>query len=123
MNAFSVDVEEYFQVSAFAPHIPRADWEGWPSRVEEGTERILALLEEAAGSGGRPSVRRCPFCLGNLVRMGFGESPFIIIDRCGEHGLWLDKKELKKVVRSSRAQAAAMGLIRHFREEEDDEDE
>ncbi len=26
INALTIDVEDYFQVSAFAPHIPRSDW-------------------------------------------------------------------------------------------------
>ena len=31
LNAMTVDVEDYFQVSAFADHIPRQDWERLPS--------------------------------------------------------------------------------------------
>jgi hypothetical protein len=27
-NAMTIDVEDYFQVSAFAPHIPRESWNG-----------------------------------------------------------------------------------------------
>src|SRR5450830_587773 len=44
-NALSIDVEDYFQVSAFAPHIARADWPAMPCRVEANIERILLLLE------------------------------------------------------------------------------
>ena len=43
-NALTVDVEDYFQVSAFAPHIARADWPRLECRVEANIERILALL-------------------------------------------------------------------------------
>ena len=43
-NALSVDVEEYFQVSAFEARIERADWETWPSRVELATDRLLELF-------------------------------------------------------------------------------
>ena len=32
---FTVDVEEYFQVSAFEPHVARADWDRLESRVAE----------------------------------------------------------------------------------------
>ena len=46
VNALSVDVEDYFQVSAFAEHIPRASWDTQPCRVEANIERILALLDE-----------------------------------------------------------------------------
>lgn len=44
-NALTVDVEDYFQVSAFAPHIARADWPRLECRVEANIERILLLLE------------------------------------------------------------------------------
>ncbi len=47
VNALSVDVEDYFQVSAFEPHIPRSDWDRWPQRVQANTERVLALFDEA----------------------------------------------------------------------------
>jgi polysaccharide deacetylase family protein (PEP-CTERM system associated) len=45
-NALTVDVEDYFQVSAFAPHIPRTDWDRRECRVERNVERILDLLDE-----------------------------------------------------------------------------
>ncbi len=44
-NVFSVDVEDYFQVEAFAGTIDRATWESRPLRVEANTERVLALLD------------------------------------------------------------------------------
>lgn len=44
-NAMSVDLEDYFQVSAFEHHISREDWDSIPSRVERNTERILALFD------------------------------------------------------------------------------
>jgi polysaccharide deacetylase family protein (PEP-CTERM system associated) len=46
-NALTVDVEDYFQVSALSPYIQRADWERMPCRVERNVERILELLEES----------------------------------------------------------------------------
>ncbi len=45
--AFTVDVEEYFQVAAFADVIPRSDWGRWPSRVEGGLAVLAALLDAA----------------------------------------------------------------------------
>lgn len=47
VNAFTVDVEDYFQVQAFAEAISPGDWDAWPCRVEASTERFLAMLEEA----------------------------------------------------------------------------
>ncbi len=46
VNAMTVDVEDYFQVSAFASHVSRDAWEGTPSRVEANVDRILALFAE-----------------------------------------------------------------------------
>ncbi|HUA78203.1 MAG TPA: XrtA system polysaccharide deacetylase [Acetobacteraceae bacterium] len=46
INAMTVDVEDYFQVQAFADTIPRAAWETIPRRVEANTERILARFAE-----------------------------------------------------------------------------
>ena len=40
-NALTIDVEDYFQVSAFAAHIDRAGWDGRECRVERNVERIL----------------------------------------------------------------------------------
>jgi polysaccharide deacetylase family protein (PEP-CTERM system associated) len=45
-NALTIDVEDYFQVSAFAPHIPRKEWATRECRVERNVDRILALLDE-----------------------------------------------------------------------------
>jgi polysaccharide deacetylase family protein (PEP-CTERM system associated) len=45
-NAMTVDVEDYFQVSAFERHIPRERWESLPCRVERNVDRILGLFAE-----------------------------------------------------------------------------
>jgi len=45
VNAMTVDVEDYFQVSAFEQHIPREQWQSLPCRIEANVERILALFE------------------------------------------------------------------------------
>lgn len=43
-NALTIDVEDYFQVSAMAPYIDRADWDKAECRVEHNIDRILQLL-------------------------------------------------------------------------------
>ena len=48
VNALTVDVEDYFQVSAFENHIPRSEWERLPCRIEANVERILDLFDERA---------------------------------------------------------------------------
>jgi len=45
-NAMTIDVEDYFQVSAFASHIARASWSQRECRVEANVERILHILNE-----------------------------------------------------------------------------
>jgi polysaccharide deacetylase family protein (PEP-CTERM system associated) len=46
-SAMTVDVEDYFQVQAFADAIPRGAWETIPRRVEVNTDRILDRFAEA----------------------------------------------------------------------------
>ena len=45
LNAFSVDVEDYFQVASFENAIPRASWDGLEPRVERNTRRLLDLCD------------------------------------------------------------------------------
>lgn len=46
INALSIDVEDYFQVSAFEAHINRDQWSQIDCRVERNINEILALLDE-----------------------------------------------------------------------------
>lgn len=57
VNALTIDVEDYFQVSALAPYIDRAAWDRTECRVERNIDVILRLLEER-------SVRATFFTLG-----------------------------------------------------------
>lgn len=56
-NALTIDVEDYFQVQAFADVVAPGDWESYPLRVEHNTLRLLELL-------GRHGVRATFFVLG-----------------------------------------------------------
>ncbi len=60
-GAMTIDVEDYFQVEAFASTIDRKDWDLLPSRVERNTHRLLDILAEAA-------VQATFFALGGIVR-------------------------------------------------------
>ncbi|HXV85936.1 MAG TPA: polysaccharide deacetylase family protein, partial [Gemmatimonadales bacterium] len=51
VHHFSVDVEEYFQVSALEPYVSREAWERRESRVGVGMERLLTLLERSGSRG------------------------------------------------------------------------
>jgi polysaccharide deacetylase family protein (PEP-CTERM system associated) len=57
LNALTIDVEEHFQVSAFAASVRREEWDRLPSRVEASTRLLYDLLE-------RRGVRATFFFLG-----------------------------------------------------------
>jgi polysaccharide deacetylase family protein (PEP-CTERM system associated) len=57
LNVMSVDVEDYFQVSAFADRVPSSAWSSYESRVRRNTERLLRILGDA-------NVRATFFVLG-----------------------------------------------------------
>lgn len=83
LNAFTCDVEDYFQVTAFEGVVNRADWPGWESRVVANTRRVLELLANH-------TVRGTFYVLGwvaerfpHLVREIQGAGHEI-----GSHGYW-----------------------------------
>lgn len=45
-NAMTIDVEDYFQVSAFETHIKKRDWDAWECRVVENVDKILFILSD-----------------------------------------------------------------------------
>jgi len=45
-NALTVDVEDYFHVSAFSDSINRSDWNNHTLRVERNTHQLLDLFDE-----------------------------------------------------------------------------
>jgi polysaccharide deacetylase family protein (PEP-CTERM system associated) len=47
INALTIDVEDYFQVSAFSPYIEHAEWDKRECRVEMNVDRILRMLDDA----------------------------------------------------------------------------
>ena len=47
VNALTVDVEDYFQVSAFDRQVSRAQWESLESRVCRNTDRLLEIFADA----------------------------------------------------------------------------
>jgi len=57
INALTVDVEDYYQVQAFADVIRPAEWHRYPSRVEKNTYRLLDIFQ-------RRGVRATFFILG-----------------------------------------------------------
>ena len=61
INAFTVDVEDYFQVSAYEGTVPRDGWGAVPSRIDSGMGALLDLLEAR-------SVKGTFFILGWIAR-------------------------------------------------------
>ena len=45
-NALTIDLEDYYHVSAFSAQMPVADWSSKQSRVERNTDLLLDLLDE-----------------------------------------------------------------------------
>lgn len=48
LNALTIDVEDYFQVNAFARVVRQDQWDSYPLRVDGNTKRILDLLDSFA---------------------------------------------------------------------------
>jgi polysaccharide deacetylase family protein (PEP-CTERM system associated) len=83
LNAFTVDVEDYYQVSAFEQHISRDQWSQLESRVVSNTHRILTLLD-------RHDIKGTFFVLG-WVAEHFPQLVTEIHDcghEIGSHGFW-----------------------------------
>ena len=71
-NALTIDLEDYFMVSAFESVVQREGWHLYESRIERNTCKVLDILDEADGNIG---VKATFFCLGwigerypNLIR-------------------------------------------------------
>jgi polysaccharide deacetylase family protein (PEP-CTERM system associated) len=60
-NAFTIDVEDYYQVEGFANVVDRTSWDRFESRVQHNTGRVLELLE-------RRGIRGTFFVLGCVAR-------------------------------------------------------
>ena len=43
-NVLSFDVEDYFQVSGMETIVSRDDWDKYPSRIEQNTQKVLEIL-------------------------------------------------------------------------------
>ena len=61
LNAFTVDVEDYFQVSAFDGRVSRESWETVTPRIDIGLSELLDLMD-------RHGVRGTFFILGWIAR-------------------------------------------------------
>ncbi len=99
----TVDVEDYFQVSAFEHRIKRDEWDSMPCRVEANTEHLLSIFSEA-------NVTGTFFILGWVAK----KHPELIrrIAEAGHelasHGYWhrlvytLSREEFRRDIRDSK---------------------
>jgi len=73
-NAMTVDVEDYFQVSAFEGTVERDQWEQTPLRVERNVDRILQRFDEHGVKATFFTLgwvaERCPAMVQRLVAEG-----------------------------------------------------
>jgi polysaccharide deacetylase family protein (PEP-CTERM system associated) len=104
LNAMTIDVEDYFQVSAFEGVVPRSTWASRESRVCRNTDRLLELFADAG-------VRATFFVLGcvaertpELVRR-IRQAGHEIASHGHEHRLVYSQtaKEFRDDLRQSRA--------------------
>ena len=61
MNALSIDLEDYFQVEAFASRINYNEWDNYPCRIKQNTQKILNILDDY-------QIKATFFCLGWIAK-------------------------------------------------------
>ena len=104
LRAFSVDLEDYYQVESLRDFCPRDRWEEFPERLVANTERLLEILDECETKGtffvlGRAAqrhpelVRRIVSCGHEVASHGFDHE---LIYR-------LDHESFRKDVRRARS--------------------
>ena len=64
MNILSIDLEDYFMVTALEKVIKREDWHRCDSRIEKSTRRLLDLLDSASSPLSGAGIGATFFCLG-----------------------------------------------------------
>ena len=112
VNAMSVDVEDYYQVSAFENHVGRDQWGTMPSRVVANTDRILELFS-------RYEVRATFFTLGCVASRDPGLLRAIVDGghEVASHG-WShhratsqDREEFREDIRRTKAALEDIGGV------------
>lgn len=102
-NAFTVDVEDYFQVSGFERYVSRTTWGDYESRVYPNTLKLLELLADAKVRGTFFVLgwvaNRCPRLVRQIHEAGH---------ELGSHSYWhrliyeLSPEEFRTDLRDSR---------------------
>ncbi len=60
-------------------------------------EREAILSTRTASRAGNQTAANCPHCDVEMQRAHIDESVHLVIDRCPDHGVWLDSGEIKRV--------------------------
>jgi Zn-finger nucleic acid-binding protein len=79
--------------------IPENRLEELVGRIGRGTVTLASShLESAVHTEvGRIEYRRCPLCKAHMARRNFQRISGVVVDRCHEHGTWLDADELPRI--------------------------
>lgn len=66
---------------------------------------VLMLEQISSDYGHNHEVRykKCPVCAERMVHLNFGNRSGVILDYCGNHGLWLEGGELRRLAEWWRA--------------------
>jgi len=70
------------------------------ARKNASPEELLTLKPRVTGANPatqKVQYRKCPECQGFMQRRNFRKSSGVIVDRCHEHGTWLDADELEQI--------------------------
>ena len=70
------------------------------ARNSASAEELLTLKPRVTGANPatqKVQYRKCPECQRFMQRRNFRKSSGVIIDRCHEHGTWLDADELERI--------------------------
>ena len=70
--------------------------------MQESSQRVIVPTERAQ-SGRMKSEKsisyvRCPVCLKMMNRNNFARISGVIVDICGDHGIWFDAGEVEKIM-------------------------
>lgn len=114
-NALTIDVEDYYHVTAFERYIKREDWDRLPSRVVDNTLRVLDMADEHG-------IKATFFVLGwvaerapQLVRKiqergheiachGYSHS---LVYRLGQEGFRQDLRKAKSILEDASGEAVS----------------
>ncbi len=83
-------------------------------------QRLGRLMQEKHTGSFPVAYLKCPVCLTPMHRVNFGSRSGVIVDRCKDHGVWLDNGELHQLLEWVKSGGA---LLHRQREEEKKEEE